>query len=1198
MIPAADDSQVWDLLSKAPGRPAPDGHDLDLFFTETRGYPLLDLLFAKVIARLLPDYSWVLEVGSGPDLTCLRGEHSLFELPVLDVRGHDLITGCCTHSRRSGFRALQRALHAVLEPASPAHLLLLSPDPVSEQLRAEVARECGRIGTKAIAILGRTELEYLFSQHLEYLRSSIRENLDVDQARLVERHLESLPPFPPLAPAVEVTLPPKGETGVPFVVTLVIKLSLPVEQLILRWEWQGAMLGSTATSPVQLISSPAAARTQGLALDLRNRLTLAVRLKFRSFQAGRQLLGSFGLYSEENRLLTRVSAGAIEVVELYEPAFYRAPYLEHLNVFDDFLRQSESGHVHAVVVVGSAGSGKTRLCEEFGFSSEQRGFRWISRSHPHHQDQPYKIFADLLRSLVPEPFSTEPPGEVVTRYLAGLAPSLATAGSGVLAALFPFSGRPRPATSNFGEDLFLRIFLTLLIDQSSQQPLCIHLSDLHWCGGQSLRLLEEAIGRLGELERSRETRVLFLLEGRVGEALDVSGASGENDDPIADAWESFSQRVGTRRVAIAPLDTRASRDFLVQLFETFESTSRRVPPELIPLQEELLTAICRRGEGNPFHMVEQIKYYRTLGFIKQNERTGLLFLVRLIGDQADVPDDVRGLIRKRFAYVRQRHPGMAALIRAVAVLGDRISGPLFSRLRERLAREESLDVLVRSEFISLPRGEAGEVRFRHENYFQVLKDLELDQRDAVIEIYRAWLEDQQVSGDTLFDQGRLLLQSFQPDLAQAYWLFSESLRRYEEQEKFQMSARALEHLLRLQPDTPSGLLQLDEERMQAAIDQRMLLAKRITWTGDFSSARRLLADQIDLLQALLRDSRQIASLEHALFSAQVELANIELHIFSYAEAIARLEGSLPALATLARRATDPTLDWKELEVRATNRLGVALWFDGQPARAIWMFRRSLHLAQAIDNRLQISQQLRDLGTARIHVNAGAATRNLAQSREVLLTAPHTMRQLCMVEYQGIMAELVTSWQKSREAFLSDVGCSIPKLEEIFLRAHRGRCVNEESGAAIILGACCAVLRRRVALSWFSRTVAAAHRAGQLEFLWKAHLDLAQFCLTQEKTLWEGAGLHAQEAQRLIYLDLSRRRPEARLLREDFYMLALAQLTRIWSTLQDPRAHNLMRDYPRVADLFHDGLRDLREDRHARIQPLHISEGYNDYFMMN
>jgi len=519
-------------------------------------------------------------------------------------------------------------------------------------------------------------------------------------------------------------------------------------------------------------------------------------------------------------------------------------------------------------------------------------------------------------------------------------------------------------------------------------------------------------------------------------------------------------------------------------------------------------------------------------------------------------------------------------------------------LRVRLCPEASLEPIVKSEFLHMPRYGAGEVRFRHENYYQVIRNMELSERDAVVSVYGEWLERQEATAEVLFQRGFVAAQAARPDLEFMRSLFFESWKQSEAQRNYPLSVRALEHLQKTLPDVPT-----DADRFHEVMRYRALLAKRITWTGDWEHARSLYMELIRTLSKCFEERSIIPGnvdwgrLDYELHSGHVELANVEIQLLRYGDAIDRLEHVIPEIEAIVRVTKDLPSEWGALHIRCLNRLAVAQWFEGELVPAFLTLRRAHRLARSLGDTLQVSIQLRDLGTVRIHTNPSRGGQVLASALNLLSQANHLPRQEYILQYHIVIANLINSQRGSAESCRECAQNSRSLLEEIYVKARREGYIHEEVGTALLVGVCHALLSSSEAIRWFKRSVSSAHRAGILEFLWKAHLNLAQVCLAQDQSLWEGAGLHAQQAQKLIDLDLSRRRDLNYVKRTYYYRLPMAQLTRIWRTLNDSRGCALVAKYPEL-EAFFDTNTSLIGQRHDRRQPLHVTNGDCDFFMMS
>ena len=142
-----------------------------------------------------------------------------------------------------------------------------------------------------------------------------------------------------------------------------------------------------------------------------------------------------------------------------------------------------------VVVSGEAGSGKTRLLDEFAATAAARGVRIASGlCYETEQPLPFRPWLDALR------------GDGVM-LSADVRHAMSGPARASLVRLFPELGRPdeRPATTA-DEHAVLFAALSELVERLSQDaPLVIVMDDLHWVDAMSARLLAFLGRRLGSL---------------------------------------------------------------------------------------------------------------------------------------------------------------------------------------------------------------------------------------------------------------------------------------------------------------------------------------------------------------------------------------------------------------------------------------------------------------------------------------------------------------------------------------------------------------------------------------------------------------------------------------------------------------------------------------------------------------------------
>lgn len=301
-----------------------------------------------------------------------------------------------------------------------------------------------------------------------------------------------------------------------------------------------------------------------------------------------------------------------------------------------------------VVVSGTAGIGKTRLCEVFLEETAQRGpMTVVGRCRGGEGVPAFWVWAQVLRQLIDEPSLGDEVRELVghSSELAGLVPELGPSGPR------GERGELSPAQSRF---LFFDAVARVLVRCSRRRPLVVALEDLQWAGPSSLQLLEHVA-----TEISHE-RVLIVAN--------VRDEARERSHPVERTLALLRQLDRCAFLALRHL----SRAEVGQLLE--QSIGRRPPPDLT-------SEIFAYSEGLPLFVREAIRL--------MSERGELLDLdllarrgVRLPGHSVDLIDRALGSLSAE----------CARLIGAAGVLGREFGLPLAAAVAE-LPRERALDLL-------------------------------------------------------------------------------------------------------------------------------------------------------------------------------------------------------------------------------------------------------------------------------------------------------------------------------------------------------------------------------------------------------------------------------------------------------------------------------------------------------------------------
>jgi DNA-binding SARP family transcriptional activator len=292
------------------------------------------------------------------------------------------------------------------------------------------------------------------------------------------------------------------------------------------------------------------------------------------------------------------------------------------------LDRATHGQGRALLVVGEAGIGKSRLVEHLVAAAERRGGRvLLARCHETEQILPFRPWVDALRQ-----------GAVVDEIdaLDTAEPLWRTE----LSRLFPELGTPGVVAANH-ED-YVRLFeatARLLGRAASRRPLVLVFEDLQWADDMTVRLIA-FLGR--RLERSA-----LLLIGTAREE-DLAGAS-----VLRTALAELARDDPGATITLAPLSASETTTLVTSLVPVGSSTATI---------ERMAHRVWTVSEGNPFVIVE------TMRGLQERGTPG--------GDATiPLPPRVRDVTAARLARLGEAAHRVCA---AAAVIGEACGFPLLA----------------------------------------------------------------------------------------------------------------------------------------------------------------------------------------------------------------------------------------------------------------------------------------------------------------------------------------------------------------------------------------------------------------------------------------------------------------------------------------------------------------------------------------
>ena len=320
---------------------------------------------------------------------------------------------------------------------------------------------------------------------------------------------------------------------------------------------------------------------------------------------------------------------------------------DELATLDAALSRAVSGHGQVVGVVGDAGVGKSRLCQEAVERWRAEGLAVAAAHCPAHgKSLPYGGLLDLLRSFFAITPDTRP--AVSRKQVRSGLRRLRRGLEEELPLLLDFLGLPDPRYPSPPLDASARrarlfaCVCRLVQTRSAHEPTVLLIDDAHWIDQESNAFLAQLVDAVGW------TRTLLLLNFRP----DYSAA-----------WMAVSYY---RRLPLPPLGAEATDALLQELMGDAASAATGA-------------LIKERAEGNTFFIEEIVRSLVDQGVLVQPPRRagaaardGGARLTRAVSE-IRIPATVQSLIAARID--RLPEPAKQAL-QTAAVIGKQFSEPV------------------------------------------------------------------------------------------------------------------------------------------------------------------------------------------------------------------------------------------------------------------------------------------------------------------------------------------------------------------------------------------------------------------------------------------------------------------------------------------------------------------------------------------
>ncbi|MGB2953922.1 MAG: adenylate/guanylate cyclase domain-containing protein [Gaiellaceae bacterium] len=336
------------------------------------------------------------------------------------------------------------------------------------------------------------------------------------------------------------------------------------------------------------------------------------------------------------------------------------------------LEEVTEGRGQALLLVGDAGIGKTRLLAEFTTIAGDRTIWLEGHCHSYGGELLYWPFVEVLRQWL----GVEP-GEAEVSVRTKLRAKLTSLATLDLADVLPRLGlllsvrvdaqgmtSLRQLSAEGLAEEIRRAYCAWVEALTAQQPVILAIDDLHWADAAT-RELAEAL-----LELTDMAPLLLAMALR-------ADLPSEGSRFRMHALEHYGHRVA--ELALGPLADAAADELLEMLMpEGLDQVAR----------QELIT----RAEGNPLYLEELLRSLIESGGLERRRRTWAL----TITPAALVPPALEGLLMARIDHLPDEARRLAQI---AAVVGRTFPARVLEHVCGREDFERGVSVLLRAQFI-------------------------------------------------------------------------------------------------------------------------------------------------------------------------------------------------------------------------------------------------------------------------------------------------------------------------------------------------------------------------------------------------------------------------------------------------------------------------------------------------------------------
>lgn len=623
---------------------------------KTKSYQVFEVLVAETFARIAPEWEWETTQGTGDGgIDFLAKLRRQIKTPFVSASTNQLLLGQVKR-RKTSYRydAFRNDINSIFELYTSTYLVqgyslfellfVISTDNATNIVNLRKNLKDAPNDPKRIVfasnirspihIIDAKELVQYWSLNFSFVYALLRNVLEKEELVRLQDYLNSIQHE---GFNVAVSGKTQEKTGELFDKALTLSTLSGDIPLTLFVKWRPPCETNT---PVQLIKPLQILGEQGMLVHMSDTSTISIT--FRCIQEGIHDLGEIDIFTEDRSIIQTIPLGSSFFIRSLMPVYQIHPQRKIVKEVEYHL-SNIGAKFQALTIRGVGGIGKSSLISELIIRFANNQNLCVNVQQRHSILQPGNLMLDIMLQLL---LSRVRKPLLLGSYLQELRWSLGEAYNENWTSELECFFQENAGCST---ETICNALASLLIRLSTDQPVLIWISDLHWISQKDAAILTSLIDLLENNQIFLSNRVAILLEGRSNELLEENYKTYR---PLA--WESLLRKLKCPDFLLGPWPEKDSKDF-IDLFLQLSShgVDRR-------LYEELAEYLLEHSAGSPMFIIEQIKLLIRQEKLALNEE-GTVY-IRDTNWSTCLCDEIMGVIRCRVTLFIEDQPQFATYI--------------------------------------------------------------------------------------------------------------------------------------------------------------------------------------------------------------------------------------------------------------------------------------------------------------------------------------------------------------------------------------------------------------------------------------------------------------------------------------------------------------------------------------------------------